>query len=131
MATIERFEDIDAWKKARDLSKDIYQITGRKEFTKDFNLKDQIRRASTSIMLNIAEGFARKTDKDFARFLSHAHGSGAEVQAALYIALDQEYINKEEFEVLYKKTEEVSRMLMGFSKYLRSNSNDSLPKKSL
>lgn len=123
MSTIKRFEDIDAWKKARDLSKDIYRITGKREFAKDFNLKDQIRRASTSIMLNIAEGFARKTDKDFARFLSQAHGSSAEVQAALYIALDQGYINKQEFEVLYKKAEEVSRMLMGFAKYLRSNSS--------
>jgi four helix bundle protein len=93
MATIIKFEDIKAWQKARSLTNLIYEVSKVELFAKDFALKDQLRRASISIMLNIAEGFAWRTDKDFARFLNNAHGSAAEVQFALYIALDQSYIN--------------------------------------
>ena len=121
MAKIKRFEDIEAWQNARELTRQVYEITNKSKFTKDYHLKDQIRRASVSIMLNIAEGFARKTDKEFARFLTQAHGSAAEVQAALYVALDQTYLNKNEFEKLYEKTEIVSRMIMAFTKYLRGS----------
>ena len=118
MTTIKRFEDIGIWQKARELVKDIYTITASGSFAKDFSLRDQIRRAGVSIMLNIAEGFARKTDKEFAQFLVQAHGSSAEVQSALYIALDQEYIKKDKFDELYNKTEEISKMLTSFSQYL-------------
>lgn len=119
MATIQKFEDIDTWKKARILTKYIYTMTTDKKFSKDFHLREQIRKASTTIMLNIAEGFARRTDKDFARFLTQAHGSAAEVQATLYIALDQLYINNEEFGTLYKEVDEISRMIRGLENYLR------------
>ena len=118
MAKIKRFEDIEAWKKARELTKEIYKVSLSSNFKRDFGLRDQIRRASVSIMLNIAEGFARKTDKEFARFLTQAHGSAAEVQAALYVALDQNYISQEEFDLLYSQTEKVSKMIMNFTLYL-------------
>lgn len=121
MAKIRRFEDIEAWIKARELTKSVYEISSISCFKKDFSLKDQIRRASVSIMLNIAEGFARKTDKEFARFLVQAHGSAAEVQSALYVALDQHYLTQNQFNCLYKKTEEVSRMIMNFILYLIKN----------
>ena len=118
MSKIERFEDIQAWQKARELGKEIYRVTNDEPFTKDFSLKDQIRRASTSIMLNIAEGFARRSTNEFKQFLYIAHGSAAEVQSALYIALDQNYISDREFHALYKQTDAISKMLAGFIKYL-------------
>ena len=119
MTKIERFEDIEAWKKTRILVGGIYQVTSDGRFTRDFGLRDQIRRASISIMLNIAEGFARRTDKEFAQFLFVAHGSLAEVQSALYIALDQKYLEKEAFNTLYDQCNEISRMISGLIKYLR------------
>ncbi len=119
MSKIERFEDIQAWQNARKLVRAIYSITNDGRFTKDFGLRDQIRRAAVSIMLNIAEGFARKTNKEFMQFLVIAHASAAEVQSALYVALDQNYIIRQQFENLYKITDETSKMIMGFSNYLR------------
>jgi len=121
LGRIERFEDIQAWQKARGLSKKIYTVTSRGEFARDFSLRDQLRRAAVSIMLNIAEGFARHTPKEFAQFLYIAHGSAAEVQSALYIALDQQYIDSKNFDDLYQDTDEVSRMIAGFIKYLGQN----------
>ena len=118
MATIERFEDIQAWQRARGLIRRIYEATGHGNFARDFSLKDQLRRAAISIMLNIAEGFARRSNKEFRQFLFIAHGSAAEVQSALYIALDQNYIDEDRFRVLYRETDEVSKMISGFIKYL-------------
>jgi four helix bundle protein len=119
MGKIDRFEDIQAWQKARELNKEIYSTTGTHSFSKDFSLRDQVRRASVSIMANIAEGFGRRSKKEFANFLNLAHGSVAEVQCHLYVALDLDYIIKEDFETLYGKAEEVSRMIQGFMQYLR------------
>jgi len=121
MGRINRFEDIQAWQKARELNKDIYDITKNSYFLKDFSLRDQIRRASVSIMANIAEGFGRKSSKEFANFLNMAHGSAAEVQCHLYAALDLKYINKEDFEMLYDRVDEVSKMIQGFMKYLNNS----------
>ena len=118
MGKIERFEDIQAWQRARGLNRKIYTITGKGAFSKDFALRDQIRRAAISIMLNIAEGFARRSNKEFRQLLFVAHGSAAEVQSALYIALDQNYINESDFSDLYQDAEEVSKMIAGFIKYL-------------
>ena len=118
MATIHRFEDILGWQRARILTRLIYDMSTDSSFSKDFALRDQIRRAAISIMLNIAEGFARRTDKDFARFLSNSHGSAAEVQSALYIALDQDYISDSEFKDAYNLCEECSKLVFGFSQYL-------------
>ena len=118
MAKIERFEDIQAWQKARELVQAIYAATKQPEFSRDFGLRDQMRRAGVSIMLNIAEGFARRTDREFAQFLVQAHGSAAEIQAALYVALDQRYITHEQFRNLYERAGEISKMLLTFTQYL-------------
>lgn len=88
MSRIERFEDIEAWKKARELTKRIYEITDRGNLARDFGLKDQIKRSSISIMSNIAEGFERDGDNEFRQFLSIAKGSVGELKAQLYVALD-------------------------------------------
>lgn len=116
---ITKFEDIIAWKKARELNKRIFTITNQKGFLKDFELKNQIRRASISVMSNIAEGFGRQTDKEFKQFLFMAKGSASEVQSQLYIAFDVGYITKEEFEELYILTEEVCKLLYKFIQYLK------------
>ena len=123
MARIERFEDIQVWQKARVLVKDVYSASNSGLFAKDFGLRDQIRRAAVSIMLNIAEGFARKTNKEFIQFLVIAHGSAAEVQAALYVAFDKTYLNEAEFNKLYVLADESSKMILGFINYLRKSVN--------
>lgn len=96
MSKIEKFEDIVAWKKGRELTLKLYHITGSSSFKKDFGLVDQMRRASVSIISNIAEGFERSSDKDFARFLYMAKGSAAEVRSQIYVALDLAYITQNE-----------------------------------
>ncbi len=98
MATIKKFEDIQAWQKAREITKKIYLLTATEKFSKDFGLRDQIRRASVSIMANIAKGFGRKTNKEFANFLVYSNGSASEVQSHLYVALDLEYIDQTSFD---------------------------------
>ena len=118
MAGIKRFEDIKAWQKARDLNNEIYNITNTGAFSKDFTLQNQIRKASISVMLNIAEGFGRKSDREFRQFLVYANGSSLEVQSTLYIALDQKYVSKEKFDNLYSKISEISKMIQNLSKYL-------------
>ncbi len=118
MGTIRRFEDILAWQKGRHMTNLVYQATRNEAFSRDFALRDQIRRASISIILNIAEGFGRRTDRDFAHFLAQAHGSVAEVQSALYIALDQKYVDRTTFEQIYDVAEECSRLIQAFGKYL-------------
>ena len=119
---IERFEDIQAWQKARELVRSIYEITSRGDFAKDYSLKDQIRRASVSVMSNIAEGFSRQTDKEFTQFLHIALGSVAEAQSQLYIAQDLRYISKEDFNKIYKLGSETARLITGFIKYLKGTS---------
>jgi len=116
---IKRFEDIIAWGKARELVKEIYKLTDRSGgFKLDYSLKDQIRRAAVSSMSNTAEGFARKSDKEFANFLNIARGSVAEVQSQLYVALDLGYIGEDEFNEVYGLAEETSRLLKNFQRYL-------------
>ncbi|MGH2575902.1 MAG: four helix bundle protein [Ignavibacteria bacterium] len=118
MARINRFEDLICWQKARLITRDIYKITLNGSFSKDYSLKDQIRRASNSVMLNIAEGFCRKSHKEFKHFLFVAHGSIGEIQSALYIALDQVYISNEVFQNIYNKCEENSKIISGLIKSL-------------
>jgi len=118
---IENFEDIDAWKEARTLTNEIYDLTTDGQFSKDYGLRDQIQRASVSIMANIAEGFDSQTNQGFIRFLGYALRSATEVQSHLYVALDQNYIPKEKFNNVYSKLEEVKRLISGFKSYLKNS----------
>ncbi len=118
---IERFEDIQAWQKARQLVTRIYSMTNKGDFAKDYGSKDQLRRASVSVMSNTSEGYARQTDKEFAQFLYIALGSAAEVQSLLYTAQDLNYIAKEEFDNIYKLSSEVAHLIAGFIKYLQGS----------
>ncbi|MCK4297012.1 MAG: four helix bundle protein [Candidatus Marinimicrobia bacterium] len=120
MAKIEKFEDIEAWKKARVLVKEVYKISCAKKYCSDYSLIDQTKRSSISIMANIAEGFARRTKKEFINFLGIAHASAAELQSHLYVALDQKYISHSEFSLIYRETDEVSKMIQGFINYLKT-----------
>ena len=120
MSTIHKFEDIQAWQEGRKLLGQIYEVVELKPFSTDFELKNQIKRASISILANIAEGFGRGGNKEFLYFLSIAGGSAREVQSLLYVALDQEYLNKDTFKELYDKSELVANKIGAFSKYLRS-----------
>jgi four helix bundle protein len=121
MAAINRFEDIEAWRLAREMTKAIYAISNDGAFARDFGLRDQIRRASVSIMSNIAEGFERGGDKEFFQFVSLAKGSSGEVRAQLYVALDAGYIDQQTFSRLSDMATQINRMLAGLMKYLRSS----------
>lgn len=114
--SIEGFTDLIAWQKARVLTKNIYIITSQRGFRSDFALRDQIRRASVSVMSNIAEGFERASRRDFHKFLVIAKGSCAEVRSQLYVALDAGYIEIETFEQLLEMTIEVGRIIGGLRK---------------
>jgi four helix bundle protein len=120
VATIERFEDIKAWQAARELVSAVYRISGRGKFQKDFGLRDQIQRASVSVMANIAEGFERGSDKEFHRFLYIAKGSAGEVRSHLFVAQDLGYVTSDEFDELRAKAEDVAKALSGFITYLDS-----------
>jgi four helix bundle protein len=110
---IEKFEDLIAWQKARDLTKNIYKITKHGDFLKDFGLRDQIRRSSVSIMSNLAEGFERGGRSEFHQFLVYAKGSCAELRSQLYIALDVEYIDGMTFQKLHDLARETNRLVGG------------------
>jgi four helix bundle protein len=104
MSGISTFEDIEAWQKARELTRAIYALSNDGPFARDFGLRDQVRRASVSIMSNIAEGFERGGDKEFFQFASCAKGSSGEVRAQLYVALDAGYIDQPTFNRLSDMT---------------------------
>lgn len=110
---------MEVWQFARDLVKEIYSITGKNDFHLDYSLKNQITRSSISIMSNIAEGFERKSTKEFIQYLFIAKGSAGEVRSQLYVAVDLNYINSKEFTELFEKVELISRSLSGFNKYLK------------
>ena len=118
MATIGRFEEIDAWKKARELTRQVYRVTNGSAFAKDFGLKDQIRRAAVSAMSNIAEGYERDGSREFVQFLSTAKASAGEVRSQLYVALDAGYVTPEEFEAIAALAVEVAFLTRGFMAYL-------------
>ena len=117
--TIARFEDIDSWKQARQLTALVYGATNPGSFRRDFALCDQMRRASVSIMSNIAEGFARHGKADFARFLEIARASAVELRSQLYIALDLGYIKPEQFADFFQRSESIEKLICGFIVYLR------------
>jgi four helix bundle protein len=118
---IRRFEEIDAWQEARKLVNDIYDVIDvNPKFQKDFRLVNQIQGAAVSVMSNIAEGFARKSNKEFIQFLFISKSSAAEVQSQLYVALDQKYITNGSFDRIYRQAEKVAKLNSGFIKYLKS-----------
>ncbi|MFY9611838.1 MAG: four helix bundle protein [Blastocatellia bacterium] len=121
MSTIRKFEDIEAWQKARELTRAAYDCSKKGLFAKDFGLKDQMRRASVSVMSNIAEGFERGGTAEFLQFLCIAKGSAGEVQSQLYVALDQQYISEEEFKSVKALPESTKRLIGGLLSYLRGS----------
>ncbi|HEV7745319.1 MAG TPA: four helix bundle protein [Pyrinomonadaceae bacterium] len=121
MVALQRFEDLEAWKLARLLTNDIYDVTLAGDFSRDFSLRDQIRRASISIVSNIAEGYERDGDKEFLQFLYIAKGSCGEVRAQLYLAYDRKYLSSEQFAALSSKAVQTSRVISGLIKYLRQS----------
>ncbi len=116
MSKVKRFEDLIAWQKARELTTLIYGLSRSGNFAKDFGLRDQIRRASVSVMSNIAEGFDRVSPAEFHRFLVIAKGSCAEVRAQLYVALDAKHISENTFQNAKALAEETSRIIAGLRK---------------
>ncbi|HXH13155.1 MAG TPA: four helix bundle protein [Alphaproteobacteria bacterium] len=113
MSRIERFEDLIAWQKARELTQHIYQVTRKGVFARDFGLSRQLQRAVVSIMANIAEGFERGGRGEFHQFLSTAKASCAEVRSHLYVALDIGYLERKEFARLLTMAEELARIIGG------------------
>lgn len=118
MAKIEKFEDIRAWQVASELVSVVYHVSGKGKFGKDFGLRDQIRRASVSVMSNIAEGFERGSDREFHRFLYIAKGSAGEVRSHLFVAMDLGYVTTDEFYDLRSRAEAASKALSRFISYL-------------
>lgn len=121
MATFKSFEDIEAWQMARRVSFEIYGASKKLPFAKDLGLQRQIRDASVSIMANIAEGFERGGSGEFQQFLAIAKGSAGEVISHLYVALDQGYINPEDFHRLEQVTRDTGRKIGGLMTYLRKS----------
>ena len=121
MSTIERFEDLEAWKRARNFAKLIQTVSDNGNFGRDFGFKDQIRRATYFIVSNIAEGFERDGDKEFIQYLFVAKASCAEVRAQLYLAVDFDYITEDEFLQLRTKALELNRLISGLIKYLKQS----------
>ena len=121
MATFTTFEEIAAWQKARQLTRELYKVTEVGPFARDYDLKNQIRRAAVSIMSNIAEGFERSGTGEFTQFLAMAKGSAGEVRSQLYVALDQNYLSEPVFARFVDQAAEVSRMIGGLMTYLRKS----------
>lgn len=119
MATIKRFEDIEAWQQARMLCSEGCKITNEGLFVKDYKLSDQINGSSGSVMDNIAEGYERDGRKEFIQFLSIAKASCGEVRSQLYRAIDRNYITKERFEELYNMSNKIGKMISGLMTYLK------------
>ena len=118
---IEKFEDIKAWQAGRKLTKAVYQMSSAGQFSRDYGLRDQIQRASVSVMANIAEGYDSLSNREFMRFLGYALRSATEVQSHLYVALDQDYASQDQFNAIYQQAIEVKSLLHGFLRYLRKS----------
>lgn len=121
MATIKNFEELTSWQKARELAGRVYELTRKDKFSKDYGLRDQIQRAASSAMHNIAEGFESGSDPEFVRFLKMARRSAGEVQSQLYLALDVGYITKDERKKAYALATEVKKLINGMMTYLRKS----------
>ncbi|HEV1995535.1 MAG TPA: four helix bundle protein [Candidatus Acidoferrum sp.] len=122
MSTITRFEDMEAWQTARTLTRTVYQLTASGTFSRDFGLKDQMQRASVSIMSNIAEGFESRTEVLFLELLGRAKGSAGELRAQFYVAHDAGYISADQFQSIHDQCAKCSAQISRFMAYLkRSN----------
>jgi len=119
---VNNFEDLEIWKDARLLTKAIYQMTKETEFSKDFALRDQIRRASISVMSNIAEGFERGGNQEFIQFLYVAKASCGEVRSQLYVVLDQAYVAQKDYDAASKSFRRLSIMISNLIDYLKRSS---------
>jgi four helix bundle protein len=119
MPTVQRFEDLEVWKRARVLTNKVYDASNAGSFARDYALRDQMRKAAISVMSCISEGFERESgDKDFRHYLSMSKGSAGELRSQLYTALDARHVSEQQFEELYALCQEVSRMLSRFIAYL-------------
>jgi four helix bundle protein len=116
---IEHFEDLQIWKEARRLTKEIYRLTSGSKFSRDFGLRDQIQRAAVSVMSNIAEGFERGGNQEFAQFLYVAKGSCGELRSQLYVAVDQAYVSANESEGLLISLKRLSSMIGSLINHLK------------
>jgi len=116
---VKHFNELDCWKKARELVRLIYSLTSKSQFSKDYGLRDQIQRAAVSIMANIAEGFGTKSNQEFVRYLSIAIRSAFEVQSHLYVALDVVYINQDEFDKTDSLVNDCINLCKGLIRYLK------------
>ncbi len=121
---IERFEDIQGWQEARKLAKQIYELTRRDPFKRDYGLCSQIQKATVSIMANIAEGFDRQSKKEIIRFFDYSSASSAELQSHLYVAFDQKYISEEDFKEAYDQAKKTKSLINGFIAYLKGRKNN-------
>src|SRR5919199_4529878 len=121
MGTIKRFEEIQAWQTARELTKLVYALSKEGAFSRDFGLCDQMRRAAVSVMSNIAEGFESRTQALFIEFLGRAKGSSGELRSQAYVALDAGYINQSQFTQLFNLCEKCSRQITNFMTYLKAH----------
>ncbi len=118
---IKQFEELDSWKKARELASMIYDLTEGDSFGRDFELRGQVRDASGSVMHNISEGFDAGSDAEFIRFLKISRRSASEVQSQLYLALDRIYITEDQLRAAYDKATETKRLINGLISYLRKS----------
>jgi four helix bundle protein len=123
MTSAKRFEELEVWQKAKELTNLVYKYSSDGAFARDFGLRDQIRRAAVSVMSNIAEGFESQTQAMFIKYLAHAKGSAGELRAQLYIARDQGFITDEEFKMIVSLAEICSKQLARFIQYLESQPN--------
>ncbi len=126
MSTIKNFEELKAWQRARELAGYVYKLTRKELFSRDYGLRDQIQRAASSVMHNIAEGFESGSDPEFVRFLKMARRSAGEVQSQLYLALDITYITEEERQRAYALATEVKRLINAMMTYLRKKPSTAL-----
>lgn len=120
MATITKFEELECWQTARELTRRVYKLSSTGAFSKDFALRDQMRRSCVSVMSNIAEGFESRTRPLFLEFLGRAKGSSGEVRAQLFVALDAGYLGEDEFQILRDMSEKISSQISRLSTYLKS-----------
>ena len=121
MSKINSFEDLEVWQLARELAREIYRLTQKEHFSKDYSLKDQINKSAGSTMDNIAEGFERGGNKEFSQFLFIAKGSCGEARSQLYRALDRQHIDEIDFESVKNRAVTVSKQLSGFISYLKKS----------